>query len=176
MIRNTPLYRILVAFFLLPFMVIIAMPLLSHRWLPSQFSQQLFYFPGQFLVASMLSLIGLGMLYATNVLFVRYGKGTLAPWSPPEKLVIRGPYRYMRQPMIFGVFLVLLGEAVWLASWASIGWFITFVIANLIYIPLIEEKALLMRFGESYEKYRQNVRSWFPRLAPWNDEASEDVR
>jgi len=116
------------------------------------------------------------MLYATNVLFVRYGKGTLAPWSPPEKLVIRGPYRYMRQPMIFGVFLVLLGEAVWLTSWVSIGWLITFVTANLIYIPLIEEKALLMRFGESYEKYRQNVRSWIPRLAPWNDEASEDER
>ena len=174
--KQVPLYRVLVAFFVLPVTVLVVIPIGLHTILPAGCTRTLIHFRMQQVFAVLLAVIGLGMLYATNVLFLRYGKGTLAPWSPPEKLVIRGPYRYMRQPMIFGVFMVLLGEAVWLASWASIGWFITFVIANLIYIPLIEEKALQMRFGESYEKYRQNVRSWIPRRKPWSDEAREDVR
>ena len=109
------------------------------------------------------------MLYTTNLLFIRFGKGTLAPWSPPEKLIIRGPYRFMRQPMISGVILVLMGEFIILASWAALIWFSVFLMTNLIYIPLVEEKALSKRFGKAYQRYREAVPGWIPRLTLWDD-------
>ena len=52
----------------------------------------------------------------TNRLFATIGHGTLAPWNPPEKLVVRGVYRHVRNPMITGVFCILLGEAVFFGS------------------------------------------------------------
>src|SRR5687767_1709446 len=65
---------------------------------------------------------GLLMMYRTISLFAREGDGTLAPWDPPRKLVVRGPYRYVRNPMITGVLTVLLGEAVLFGSPAILAW------------------------------------------------------
>lgn len=167
--NGVPLRRIIIAFFALPIMVLVVIPLVLHTVLPHVLTQELFTFPGQKAAALLLALAGLGLLYTTNLLFIRFGKGTLAPWSPPEKLIIRGPYRFMRQPMISGVILVLLGEFIQLASWAALIWFTIFLMVNLIYIPLVEEKALSKRFGQSYERYRESVPGWIPRLTPWED-------
>jgi len=160
----------MIAFILLPFMVLIVLPTLSHLWLPAQFTQRFFSFTGQGLIAIIISLMGMVLLYTTNSLFVQFGKGTLAPWSPPEKLVIRGPYRYIRQLMISGVILVLAGEFLFLASWGALAWLLVFTVANMVYIPLFEEKALLKRFGGKYVRYQKNVRSWIPRLHAWDRE------
>jgi protein-S-isoprenylcysteine O-methyltransferase Ste14 len=65
---------------------------------------------------------GLGLAVATVRLFVRHGEGTPAPWDPPRKLVVRGPYRHVRNPMIAGVLLVLMGEALLLRCWPLGGW------------------------------------------------------
>src|SRR4051794_16672657 len=54
---------------------------------------------------------GVGMIAWTVALFAGVGRGTLAPWDPPERLVVRGPYRHVRNPMITGVVAVLLGQA-----------------------------------------------------------------
>jgi protein-S-isoprenylcysteine O-methyltransferase Ste14 len=69
--------------------------------------------------------------------------------------------------MISGVFCMLLGEAIVLGSIVVFGWFILFLLENMLYIPLIEEPGLVRRFGEEYLLYRRNVPRWIPRLRPW---------
>lgn len=116
-------------------------------------------------------LIGLGayMTVRSVSLFTDFGDGTPAPWAPPKKLVIRDIYRHARNPMIGGVFCVLLGEALWFGSWGIGAWFLFFLTANLIYIPLFEEPELRRRFGEPYDLYRENVPRWLPRKTAWKD-------
>jgi protein-S-isoprenylcysteine O-methyltransferase Ste14 len=120
--------------------------------------------------------LGLILMVATNRLFVMVGKGTLAPWNPPQRLVVQGIYRHVRNPMISGVFCVLLGEAILAASVPLFIWFVVFVITNAIYIPLVEEPGLVKRFGEDYLTYKQNVPRWIPRLKAWPGEAFSSDR
>jgi protein-S-isoprenylcysteine O-methyltransferase Ste14 len=114
-------------------------------------------------------LIGFGLLlmYRTISLFASFGEGTLAPWDPPRRLVVRGVYRRVRNPMISGVFSVLLGEAALLGSPPVLLWFLIVFAVNALYIPLIEERSLSERFGEEYLDYRRNVPRWIPRPGPW---------
>jgi protein-S-isoprenylcysteine O-methyltransferase Ste14 len=104
--------------------------------------------------------LGLVLMVATIRLFMTVGKGTLAPWNPPQRLVVRGVYRYVRNPMISGACCLLLGEAVLAASLPLLGLFALAVIVNAVYIPLSEEPGLAKRFGEEYEVYRRNVPRW----------------
>lgn len=113
------------------------------------------------------AVVGLVLLVSTVVLFARLGQGTLAPWDPPQKLVIRGPYRYVRNPMISGVLFLLLGEALCFGSLALLVWFGAATLLNLVYIPLSEEPGLARRFGEEYREYWRRVPRWIPRLKPW---------
>jgi protein-S-isoprenylcysteine O-methyltransferase Ste14 len=64
------------------------------------------------ILGGVLIFLGLGLMIATIRLFMRVGKGTLAPWNPTQRLVVQGVYRHVRNPMISGVFFTLLGEAV----------------------------------------------------------------
>ena len=106
-------------------------------------------------------------MVATIRLFVTVGKGTLSPWEPPQRLVVRGVYRHVRNPMISGVLFVLLGESALTASQPLFQWFLIFAVINAIYIPLLEEPGLVRRFGEGYQVYKRNVPRWVPRLTPW---------
>lgn len=115
----------------------------------------------------LLVLLGLVLWAKCTVLFSRIGKGTLAPWDPPKKLVVRGVYRRVRNPMITGVLAVILGEAVLFGSWPVIVWFVLFLVANHIWIVRIEEPGLVERFGEDYRTYMKHVPRWIPRLRPW---------
>jgi protein-S-isoprenylcysteine O-methyltransferase Ste14 len=111
--------------------------------------------------------IGSVLCMWTAMLFTKYGEGTPAPWDPPRKLVIIGPYRYVRNPMITGVLLVLLAEALLFGSWLIAGWMLLFLLGNVIYFPFVEEKGLEKRFGDEYLKYKARVPRWIPRLTPW---------
>ncbi len=117
--------------------------------------------------------IGLAISIWTVMLFANVGRGTPAPWDPPKKLVIRGPYRHVRNPMITGVLFMLLAEALFFSSWPLAGWTVIFFLGNAIYFPLIEEKGLVKRFGDKYVAYRKHVPRWIPRLRPW-DQANGD--
>jgi protein-S-isoprenylcysteine O-methyltransferase Ste14 len=114
-------------------------------------------------------LIGLGLLLVvcTVALFVTDGRGTLAPWDPTARLVVRGPYRYVRNPMISGVLFILLGEAALLGSVSLLIWFAAVFAVNAVYLPLLEEPGLSRRFGDDYERYRAHVPRWLPRVRPW---------
>jgi protein-S-isoprenylcysteine O-methyltransferase Ste14 len=148
--------------FILPIFVLILVPLLIehnrtvHDW-------------ASFSIGLLLIFIGLYLLSGTNSLLIRKGKGTLAPWSPTKKLVITGPYRYVRNPMIIGVWIALIGEAVALLS-VNIGiWAILFFILNTVYFILYEEPNLEKKFGEPYQTYKKKVHRWIPKLKAYKD-------
>jgi protein-S-isoprenylcysteine O-methyltransferase Ste14 len=121
--------------------------------------------------------LGIGLLAVGLVLFVaslrRFateGQGTLAPWDPPRALVVHGPYRYVRNPMISGVVLVLFGEAAVLLSRPHLFWALLFLGVNAVYIPLLEEPLLVARFGDAYRTYCRHVPRLLPRWRPWDPE------
>ena len=118
-------------------------------------------------VGMLLLVVGLILFSASLRKFASDGEGTLAPWDPPRRLVVRGPYRYVRNPMISGVVSVLFGEALVLLSRPHFVWALIFLGVNFIYIPLLEEPGLRLRFGDSYVEYCGHVRRLIPRLRPW---------
>ena len=121
------------------------------------------------IVAAGFGLIGAGFsLWLWTVrLFSRIGRGTLAAWDETSVLVVEGPYRYVRNPMITAVAVLLAGEAlalgsVWILAWAAI-----FLTINFTYFLRFEEPGLERRFGNPYRTYKRNVPRWIPRLDPW---------
>ena len=119
------------------------------------------------LLGVVLLAVGLALFVSSLRRFANEGDGTLAPWDPPRRLVVRGPYRYVRNPMISGVVFVLLAEAALLLSRALLGWAILFAAINAVYIPLVEEPMLRGRFGSEYDEYRRHVPRLLPRISPW---------
>ena len=113
---------------------------------------------------ALLIALGLALVAWTVGLFATMGGGTLAPWDPTKRLVIRGPYRHVRNPMIDGVLLFLLGEAALFGSFALLVWFAVVLAVNAVYIPLVEEPGLRERFGQEYDAYRATVPRWLPRV------------
>jgi protein-S-isoprenylcysteine O-methyltransferase Ste14 len=110
---------------------------------------------------------GLTMLGWTLSLFVRVGRGTLAPWDPTRALVVVGPYAHVRNPMISGVWMGLVGEALLLGSARLAGWAALFLLINHVYFVLSEEPGLHSRFGEDYARYCRTVPRWLPRWRAW---------
>lgn len=96
--------------------------------------------------------------------FARSGRGTLAPVDPPRELVVRGLYRYVRNPMYLSVTMIVLGEVLLTGSRGLfVYWAIWFVAVNLFVIGY-EEPTLRRRFGESYERYTREVGRWLPSV------------
>ena len=121
------------------------------------------------LVAGLLILtIGLFVMAETIVTFIRIGKGTLAPWSPTRRLIVGGMYAYVRNPMILGVIIVLIGESFVLLSLPILTWAVLVFVINTIYFIFSEEPGLEKRFGDEYREYKRNVPRWIPRRRPWD--------
>jgi protein-S-isoprenylcysteine O-methyltransferase Ste14 len=115
---------------------------------------------------------GAALMYRTITLFSRVGEGTLAPWDPTSRLVVVGPYRHVRNPMITGVLCVLIGGGLALGSPAILIEAAVFFAVNATYMPLVEEPGLARRFGGEYEAYKRNVPRWIPRMRPWEPDGS----
>src|SRR5687767_10589786 len=93
--------------------------------------------------------------------FARHGEGTLSPADPTRKLVVKGFYRYSRNPMYLAVMLILLGETIFMKS-LELGMYMFFVLAAfLLFIILFEEPRLYKTFGQDYVKYKERVKRWF---------------
>jgi protein-S-isoprenylcysteine O-methyltransferase Ste14 len=115
----------------------------------------------------MIAVAGSALFVYTVFLFKTIGYGTLAPWSPTQKLIVEGPYKYCRNPMISGVFFMLVGEGMMLYSVNILVWAFSFFIINTVYFIFIEERELLQRFGSDYLKYKKHVPRWIPRFTPY---------
>ncbi|MCV7257900.1 methyltransferase family protein [Mycobacterium shimoidei] len=121
-------------------------------------------------IGALLIIGGVSMLIWTVALFHRVGQGTLGVGSvmgEPVHLVVRGPYRHVRNPMISGVLCILLGESALTMSTALLVWFAIFLACQTIAIRFWEEPHLIERYGQEYLTYRDNVPRWIPRISAW---------
>ena len=154
--------------FILPFTVLVIVPLWIEKNRTLQMSVHLF-------AGLIVILVGLTIMVITISSFIRIGKGTLAPWSPTKKLVVKGLYKYVRNPMILGVFTVLLGEALTLWSKNILAWAGTFFIINTIYFIIYEEPDLEKKFGDDYREYKKHVSRWLPRVTPYHPQKQNEL-
>lgn len=105
--------------------------------------------------------------------FAFIGKGTPAPFDPPRRLVVRGPYRYVRNPMLIGAGLALTGAALFYLSLPVLGYTLVFFLAIYLFVLLYEEPTLKRTFGEEYEDYCRRVRRWWPGGKTINESKSD---
>jgi protein-S-isoprenylcysteine O-methyltransferase Ste14 len=168
---GVPLVRQVLAIVLLPGTVVVPVPVLilargrgpEIGWgLPDGLAVVPFV-AGAFLMAA-----GFALWLRSVRLFAQIGKGTLAPWDPTRRLVVVGPYRYVRNPMISGVLGVLIGEAALFGSPALAAWCGVFFVMNAVWFVVYEEPGLVDRFGDEYRGYKRNVPRWIPRRTPWS--------
>jgi protein-S-isoprenylcysteine O-methyltransferase Ste14 len=143
----------------LVFIPAIVLWLTRYRWEANE--------PFLLAIGGLLLFPSFGLAFWTMRIFHNIGKGTAAPWDPPQRLVVAGPYRHVRNPMLSAVFMMLAAEALLLNSWAIFLLLVVFILGNMLYFPLVEEKSLEKRFGDAYREYKRNVPRWLPRLTPW---------
>ena len=149
------------AIFILPFNVTITIPCLILYFTNFQYNFSNYW---QIILGILLILSGLFLAIWTMILFHKIGKGTLAPWAATKHLIIVGPYKITRNPMITGILAVLTGEALLLNSINIAFWIIIFFVVNCIHFKLYEEKNLAEKFGNEYLEYKKNVPAWFPKI------------
>lgn len=90
-----------------------------------------------------------------------------SPLGVPRRLIIEGPYSYVRNPMLLGIFLIILGEGLFFQSPAILSYLLTlFLGANYFLIPG-EERRLDKHFGEEYRRYKARVGRWIPGWSPY---------
>jgi protein-S-isoprenylcysteine O-methyltransferase Ste14 len=95
--------------------------------------------------------------------FAFVGKGTPAPFDPPRRLVVRGPYRLLRNPMYLGGALALAGAALFFESERLAGYAALFLLLTHVFVLVYEEPTLRRTFGEDYQAYCRRVGRWLPR-------------
>ena len=145
--------RALFAFLALPGMVAFALP---AWWLWRTGHTTLVYPPG--LASLVIGVIGL--VWCVRDFYVS-GKGTLAPWSPPQYLVVVGLYRYSRNPMYVSVALILVGWTITFASKDLLAYTLIVIVAFHLRVVLGEEPWLAGRHGDAWDDYAKRVRRWF---------------
>ncbi len=170
MAKPTPtLFHLMVSIAILPFNVLITVPVLifiltkpnQSGFLSNQSAWIIFPIGILALIA------GITLMWQTISLFYKKGKGTLAPWNPTQKLVIEGPYRFVRNPMISGVLCVLIAESLLSQTVPVFYWALFFFVLNYTYFIVKEEPDLIKQFGNDYEVYKKNVPRWIPQRSPW---------
>lgn len=109
--------------------------------------------------------VGGGALAVWCILsFAVIGRGTPAPFDPPRRLVVRGPYRYVRNPMYLGAGLALAGAALFYQSSVLLAYAGVFLLLLHLFVLGYEEPTLRKTFGQDYEAYCLQVRRWWPGL------------
>ena len=103
------------------------------------------------------------MLLQAFLRFVVDGIGTPAPVAPPDRLVVGGLYRYVRNPMYLAVTAAILGQAALLGQLVLLPYAAVFGVVFFAFVHWYEEPTLRRRFGEQYDEYRRTVPGWWPR-------------
>jgi protein-S-isoprenylcysteine O-methyltransferase Ste14 len=99
--------------------------------------------------------------------FALEGRGTPAPVAPTANLVVKGLYRYVRNPMYVAVLAIILGQALLFASLAVLAYGALVLLAVHLFVVAYEEPTLHDTYGAQYDAYGRGVRRWIPRLTPW---------
>ncbi len=160
-IRFFALARSMAVVFLLIASVLVYLPwgIGVFRWAPARCWQL-------FGIAPLLFGACLGLYCAFA--FAWSGLGTPAPFDPPRTLVVGGVYRYVRNPMYWGAFLVLVGQwTLFGVGWPAFIYVASFALLTHLFVRFYEEPTLRRKFGADYTKHCDNVPRWLPRFKPW---------
>ena len=160
-----------VFFLLAPGVVAGLIPWLLTRW---QAREPLPYWAPVRVLGRILLVAGLIALVQAFLRFIVEGLGTPAPVAAPERLVVGGVYRYVRNPMYVAVLAAIIGQALLLGQlglllYAGAAWLVVAA-----FVRWYEEPTLTRRFGADYEAYRRAVPAWWPRLRPWEPGERDD--
>ncbi len=163
----SPTQRLILLFFagivflvLIPAALISASPPLDQALhLP-----KLVYEPVNGLLGLLFILTGLLFGFWSNYAQFTIGRGTPVPIMATQKLIVQPPYSYCRNPMALGAIVLYLGIAIWLGSLSALGMVLLPAICLLIYIKLLEEKEMELRFGADYFEYRRQTPFLIPRF------------
>ena len=154
------LIKTLIFTILVPGTVTVMVP----RWLLSSYGGAEHFHIGVFRYVGVVPILLGASIYSWCAWdFTFAGKGTPAPIDPPRELVVRGLYRYVRNPMYVGVGSVLIGEALLFQSLALLVYVAGALLLCHLFVVLYEEPALTRKFGDSYRRYRESVPRWIPR-------------
>ena len=115
---------------------------------------------GAQVAGGVLTTVGAALALWCIATFAFIGRGTPAPFDPPRRLVSRGPYRYVRNPMYLGATMALCGGALFYQSRALLGYAAAFMLLMHVFVVLYEEPALTAAFGDDYKAYCRRVRRW----------------
>jgi protein-S-isoprenylcysteine O-methyltransferase Ste14 len=131
-------------------------------------------------IGVILLLAGVIVVIGAFVRFVVEGFGTPAPFAAPERLVVGGVYRYVRNPMYVAVLAAIVGQALLLGRLGLLLYAAAIWLIAAAFVRFYEEPTLTRRFGADYKAYRRAVPAWWPRLRPWKpserDEPARRVR
>jgi protein-S-isoprenylcysteine O-methyltransferase Ste14 len=125
------------------------------------------WWPPVRVLGGVLVVAGLAVVLEAFARFAVEGIGTPAPVAPPERLVVGGAYRYVRNPMYLAVGALIVGQALLLGRPVLLLYAAAFALAVVAFVRGYEEPALARRFGAQYEAYRRAVPGWLPRRSPW---------
>jgi protein-S-isoprenylcysteine O-methyltransferase Ste14 len=114
-------------------------------------------------LGGLLLLVGLPIWGGAALRFVRQGGGTPAPVAPPQRLVVTGLYRSVRNPMYLGVLAMIFGQALLLGSRGVLVYGLCLALGFHLVVVLHEEPTLRGRFGAEYLAYCRQVHRWLPR-------------
>jgi protein-S-isoprenylcysteine O-methyltransferase Ste14 len=162
--RRTAAVGSVMFFVLAPGVVVGLIPWLLTRW---QAREPLPYWVPMRVLGVVLLAAGLIVLVQAFVRFVVEGLGTPAPVAAPERLVVGGVYRYVRNPMYVAVVAAIVGQALLLGQLGLLLYGAAVWLVTAAFVRFYEEPTLTRRFGADYEAYRRAVPAWWPRLRPW---------
>jgi len=118
----------------------------------------------------LLCVTGFALSFSGTYYLMRRRDGTPLRFTPPQRLVVAGPYSYLQHPILLGLLMMLFGEALWLYSPSVCIYAVVLTIVSHGYVVGVEEPQLIQRFGKDYRAYQRAVPRWLPHLASLNDE------
>jgi len=122
------------------------------------------------LIGALVVALGAGLALWCVLAFALVGRGTPAPFDPPRRLVMQGPYRFVRNPMYLGAGIALAGAALFFRSATLAAFTALFFVITHLFVLIYEEPTLRRMFGEDYRAYCRRVHRWRPRRSPHDTE------
>ncbi|HET9375300.1 MAG TPA: isoprenylcysteine carboxylmethyltransferase family protein [Chthoniobacterales bacterium] len=147
-----------------PGIVVILVPWWISRWIVQE---SVLRIPFIRALGVLLILGGLPVLLGSFAGFALQGLGTPAPVFPTRHLVMKGFYRYVRNPMYLAVVLLIFGQALMLGNGVLFGYGVLVWLACHVFVLAYEEPTLRTTFGAEYDAFCANVPRWRPRTSPW---------
>jgi protein-S-isoprenylcysteine O-methyltransferase Ste14 len=119
------------------------------------------------IIGLLLIAAGLPVLLDSFGRFALQGLGTPAPVAPPQRLVVTGLYRFVRNPMYVAVVSLIFGQGLLFGNLQVLEYGLAVWVGFHLFVVLYEEPVLRSKFGDQYEEFSRNIRRWLPRLTPW---------